>query len=808
MSALVPVAPIACAQRWVLAIPWHAVMRWNASWDRFGLVARPARSADAALALERHFAIVTRLDVERTLASLMASANVKDAAWHLSNAVLVAELALSAYLMDEARAWQAAVDAARALQRHHRGWFSMAEAYLRGLGANRPDSPDPAAREFLIDLHARPDSPWNTLAWNTELPDKLPPPLDHHGDRVVEIGDTEALQAALADSPGARLRLAPGVYRGSFTLRDQVLERAEHAPVGSVVLEAEGGPALVTEGGVLVRGIILRDGEPGQCALSVGGSFVRVEDCRFEGGTCGIDMRPPAPDHLVGTPSAEPLVQLDALAFEGLSDSAVTLVRAACRARDVAIGAVGGSGFSLEATRLHLEDAFIESAERAGIIARGGEVHLRRVRVHDAERWGIALVGGAHAELEDVEAMRGVVGLFAAEGAVVHAARCRFADAATANVELLDIASARFSDCHMTGGDWTGVWLHPGTGAVFRGGQIGGSRQACLMVEGGREVALSGVGIGPSREGGGLFIAGQAEVHADGVFVSGAALAGVELRKSRLVAADLRVRGSVEGVLVRDGARLDAHRLDLAEIRGTGLWLAAGSAAVAGLGLRKAGFGIVVAADAAALVQHLVCAYTPVAVQVEGGRLALAGRVTLGGGAVRVRGGRFAARGLAECALSASDAELHLEAISAQSARAIDVQGRSRVVLVGAQLAPGAMTSSPTCELIIDPTSSPVSVMSPLLVGLVSERYTLWGATATPALLHRVARTVITRLGLDALTLRETSNGVRIDGPLGAIARFAPALEALFDEPGALGVTLASLLSGPRTPNLAPRGLA
>src|SRR5690606_29550855 len=98
--------------------------------------------------------------------------------------------------------------------------------------------------------------------------------------------------------------------------------------------------------------------------------------------------------------------------------------------------------------------------------------------------------------------------------------------------------------------------------------------------------------------------------------------------------------------------------------------------------------------------------------------------------------------------------------------------------------------------------------MAPLLVGLVRERHTLSGATATHAPLPRFARTVITRLGLDALTLRETSNGVRVDGPLGAIARFAPALEALFDEPGALGVTLASLLSGPRTPNLAPRGLA
>jgi hypothetical protein len=66
-------------------------------------------------------------------------------------------------------------------------------------------------------------------------------------------------------------------------------------------------------------------------------------------------------------------------------------------------------------------------------------------------------------------------------------------------------------------------------------------------------------------------------------------------------------------------------------------------------------------------------------------------------------------------------------------------------------------------------------------------------------------------LGIDTLNLRETMSGLRIDGPLTAIARLTPALDRVFEEPGALGVILAGLLSGPRQQMIipgGPRGLA
>jgi len=804
MSAPIPSekSPIALAQRWVMAVPWHAVLRWNAPWDRFGLVPRPGRSAEAVQALDRQWRIVTTQDVERTLASLSASANARDAAWHLSNAVLVAELAHAAFLLDERRAWQAAVDAARALQRHHRGWFSMAEGYLRGLAIHRPESPDPAARDFLIGLHARPDSPWNTLAWNTELPEWIPPPLGREDVAVVDVDSNEALDAALIETPGARIRLAPGVYVGPFALNGEVLERAAHTANGSVVFEVDEGPLITTSGGACLRGLILR-GAADAPAVACDGGFLRIEDCRFEGGSVGLEA--------VGSGEAA-IVQLESLVFEGLSDSAVTLARCITVGRDVAITSVGGAGFALLHTRFCLEDAFIEAADRAGVIAEGGELLLRKVRIHDAERWGVALLGGARAELIDVEVMRSIVGLRAAEGAIIHAERCRLADAATANIELLDIGGARFIDCHVTGGDWAGVWLHPGSGASFRGGQVGGSRQACMMIEGGRDVSLAGVGIGPSHEGGGLFVAAGAEVKADGVFVSGAALAGVELRGSTLVANDLRVRGSVEGMLVRDGSHLEGYRIDLAEIRGTGLWLACGSAAIAGLGVRKVGFGIVVGVDAKVLVQNLVCAHTTVAAQVEGGRLALAGRLTLGGGALRVKGGQLAARGLEGTSLSASDAELYLEAGSATGAGLIDVQGRSRLVLMKVALGEDAIVSTGDSEILRDPPPSPVTAMSPLSISLVPERFAVWGVVADAGLLLRVVAALVARFAMaDKVMLRETPTGVRVDGALPAIARLAPSVGMLFEEAGALGVLLADLIGPPqvevREPG-GPRGLA
>jgi len=804
MSAPIPSdkSPIALAQRWVMAVPWHAVLRWNAPWDRFGLVPRPARSAEAVHALERHWRIVTRQDVECTLASLSASANARDAAWHLSSAVLVAELAYAAFLMDEARAWQAAVDAARALQRHHRGWFSMAEGYLRGLAVHRPELPDPTARDFLIGLHARADSPWNTLAWNTELPEWIPPPLAREDLPVIDVDSDEAFDAALEQSAGARIRLAPGTYLGPFVLDGHVIERAEHAPHGTVVIESDEGPVLAVANGACLRGLILR-GSPDAAAVESDGGFLRIEDCRFEGGSVGL---------AVTGDSERAIVQLDSLVFEGLSDSAISLANTTCIARDIAMTSVGGAGFALEGSRVSLEDAFIEAAERAGVIAVGGEVMLRKVRIHDAELWGIALSGGARAELVDVELMRSNIGLRAADGAVIQAERCRFADAATANVELLDIAGARFIDCHVTGGGWSGVWLHPGNGASFRGGQVGGSRQACMMIEGGRDVSLSGVGIGPSHEGGGLFIAAAADVMAEGVFVSGAALAGVEVRASRLIANDLRVRGSVEGMLLRDGARLEGHRIDLAEIRGTGLWLACGSASVAGLGVRKVGFGLVVAVEGKMLVQNLVCAHTPVVAQIEGGCLALTGRITLGGGAVRVKAGQLAARGLESTCLAIGDAEVYLEGGGAAAPGAIDVQGRSRLVLVKVMLGEDALASNGDCEIVRDPTPASAAALAPLSIELMPERFATWGVVADAPMLLRLITTLVTRFGLgDKVSLHETPSGVRIDGALPAIARLAPSLATLFAEAGALGVLLADLIGPPKSETrepTGPRGLA
>lgn len=794
------------AQRWVLAVPWHAVLRWGAPWDRFGLVARPTRSSDAVLALERHYAVVTTADVERTLVALTASAHARDAAWHLTNAVFVAELAFSAYLLDEARAWQAAVDAARSLQRHHRGWLAMAEAYLRGLATHRPESPDEGARDLLTQLFAAPDSPWNTIDWNTPLPERLPPPRTH-APHVLHVDAPDRLANALACAPdGATIRLGPGVYTGAFQLGSCALVRAEHAPVGSVVLEAiDDEPLCVLAGGqgATLSGLVLR-GAPDAPALAVHGGFLRIEDCRFEGGYQAIEASPES----IGAPSAR-IVQLDNVVCEGQADSAVTLIASTCRARDVAIHEIGGCGFSCEGSRLRLEEAFIESPDRAGVLASGGDIALSKVRIHDAERWGVALVGGATAALSDVEVVRGIVGLRAADGAVVSAERCRLADATTANVELLDIVRARFTDCHITGGQWAGVWLHPGSDTCFKGGQIGGSRLACVMIEGGRGVALHAVGIGPSHEGGGLFATSEAEVRVEQVFVSGAALAGIELRNARLTASDLRVRGSVEGVLVRDGARLEGRRLDLAEIGGTGLWLADGVAVVDGLGLRKVAFGLVVGTQGVALVRDVVAAHTAVVAQVEHGRLALAGQLTLGAGALRLRGGTLAARGLERAPVSGYDAALHLEA---GHLGPLDLQGRSRIVLVamqGDEALSARADGAELVEIVRNPPPPPITAMTPLLVAARPEALAPWGVVPDPDLTTRLALALVARLGLrDKLVVRPSGAAARIDGALPAVARLAPAFEALFVEPGALGILLAELGLGPRPEPRGPIGLA
>lgn len=814
-----PLTPTEAAQRWVLALPWHAVLRWGARWDRFGLLPAPERSHDAAELLQRRWGLTTSADIERTLAALSASAQARDAAWHLTNLVLVAELAVLARLIDPARAWAFSVEAARALQRLHRGWFSMAEGYLRGLGGHRDDVArpldplresrvplfdlvaDPDPRALLTTLHAAPDSPWNTLAWNTPLPEVLPLPGPCDDLEVLDLTPDDDLDYAVSNAaPNARIRLAPGLYPAALVLADVSLERAEHAPAGSVILEfaSDDRPVIaVAPGrGAILRGLTLR-GAPHAAAVALAHGYLRLEECRVEGARVGVEA--------LADPPSRALVQLDGVVFEGQGESAIELAHVALRARDVAVAGVGGCGLSAAHADVQAEDLLVEAPDRAGVLMEGGRLVLRKARIHDAQFWGIQLCQRASAELVDVEILRALIGLHALDGATVTADRCRIAQSATANIELLDIGGAHFRDCHVTGGDFAGVWLHPGHGARFFGGQIGGSRHACLMVEGGRGVVLDGVGLGPSLEGGGLFAHGEAELVAERVFVSGAVTAGVELRGATLAALDLRVRGSAEGVLLRDGAHLEVRRLDLADIPGTGLWLcgsARDSATVEGLGLRKVGFGVVVGAGSAALVRDLVASHTPIVADVVSGRLALAGQTTLSGGILRARHGFLAARNLIRPGLSATGAELHLEGGRLGS---LELHQKNRLVLL---MVEGTPEPHPELELVRDPPPPPITAMSPLLLVGQREAFEAWHVTPSAELVLRLARALSRRLGIgDKLAFREAQTHVRVDGPLPFIARFAPAFEALFEEVGALGLLLAEVALAP-VADATPRALA
>ena len=106
-----------------------------------------------------------------------------------------------------------------------------------------------------------------------------------------------------------------------------------------------------------------------------------------------------------------------------------------------------------------------------------------------------------------------------------------------------------------------------------------------------------------------------------------------------------------------------------------------------------------------------------------------------------------------------------------------------------------AVTSDAEASIVTDQVPPLGTSMSPLLVVLKPEPFEAWGVHADIGRLLAVARHLARRLGyLERLGLRETLQGLRIDGPLPIVARFAPQLSALIASPASLGLALAELL--------------
>lgn len=827
--------PFEKAQRWVMAVAGILGESWVAEWDAFGMKSGQRHLRDAVFALHRDWGIDSRSSAEQRLAEL--SNPDKRPAWDLCRAVAVAGWSYRAGYLTLEVAWGHAVQAARKLQTLYGGWFSMAEAYLAGYDEHFGEDADEiqrGARDRLGGLHASPCSPWNLLPWRTPLPEVLPPPSEPEVPDVFVVGSSAELHKALFDAPANSIvRLKSGRYRGCFQARESglTIEAMEGA---KVTLEPQddsaGAPVVIAaEGALVLRGLTI---VPSNIGLFQQTSFVRVDDCVFEGGAGdGISVVPAQVD---GEPVPSDFVlQVARTRFAKMKDGAVWAACGLLLLEDVSVDLAYGSGLAItEAAELRARRTTLAHIGKSGIrAAKGGRVWLSEVTITAVNQAGVSLVSGDH-ELHEVEVSRARTGLFVDGGASTVVSGSRFRDCAAANVELVDVGAVRILTSALEGGDWAGLWCHPGHGAFLMGVTIGGSKLANVFVDGGRGVALRGVELGPSREGGLAFVAhggelGLMECTGHGARSAALEAAGSTLRLLGVTLAELEAAG----IVAHTEARVEATMVRLEQVRGdTAVWLNGRSfgsfetLVIDGVGsgqgsTRKGGRGLVVGEGSTALVRDLVVRdlggrgaevtdqERALAVLVgERSRCAVSRALAIGGDddAIQViTGGLLAARELSVIGQSGygvlvSAGELRLEHALLRGQGALSLKKGAIATLVETRLERGAVRIEDGCRLERY-TEWPEGGSGPT-VTLEATAFASWGVTPSIAMFARLVALVATRRGLSEVRFRpDPSRALTLvlEGEPGQVAALAVAVEHLMDTPGALGVALAEVVHEP-----------
>ncbi|MCA9594664.1 MAG: right-handed parallel beta-helix repeat-containing protein, partial [Myxococcales bacterium] len=660
---------IARAQRRVLAQPVVRAL-WQGDAGLFGLGPRATgRSRDAALVLRRDWGVFTSADMRRVFRDRFASP-VDNAAWHFGTVAGAAHFAYQAYLCSAEEAWKVAVDAARILQAAYSSWEGYVESYLEARG----ESDDSViVKALLVD----PRSSWQTIDWNTPIPDDLPIPLA--APRAVwSVASSEELHDALFRAyPGDLIRLAKGTYRGAFHPGDKGLTLVGEP---GTILEADTDePAFSTFQGVALEGLELR--ASGTVIVNCG-VFLRLDRCRVVGGDDGLQSYS---DEETGKHDFD--VQLADCAFESTGDRAVVIEDGYALLQGTRIVGCGGHALTARARAVGFCASQVEivSAGGAGARAFGADVKLLNTNIRDSGDIGLLLAKGSTGELSGttISGSRGR-GIVVKDGSELLADGCRFEDSAAANVDLSDPRRAFLAKCEILGGGWGGVHLHPAAGAIFSDCRVLGPKLACVFVEGAAESGapiFTHSELGESREGGGVYVAnGRLDLRS--ARIRDTPLVAVEVSGGSLDASDLRIADCAGGVIAHGGATLRLAGVEMTGLGHTGIDVRASRALVDGVMVRGGVRGIVAGHGSEVIATR--CAFAELrgagpdaedaarafALMVgEESRLTLLGVSIVGDGeddvAQVITGGQLVAEGLSivgagACGIRVADGQLHL----------------------------------------------------------------------------------------------------------------------------------------------------
>lgn len=768
-------SPIHRAQRWVLAVMALFPERRDPDGGFFAIVTRPQGSAHALSALSAD-GLLDADDVRRELVLRMALARASEPVYNLARASLIAARAHTAYLIPLEEAWATALECARLLQQHCRGWFSMAEACLTGLTTHQGEAVGRVAREAFYALHARPDSPWNLVSWKTELPRVLPPP--EVVTERVHVADQHELAAALANAhAGQTIVLAPNRYVGPFHIATGGLTLSG-GPDVFIVPAAEGAPeALLIVSAPTALERIAFKAQPGAVAVAANTPFLAIDECHLEGGLAFSGS----------------FLQVRETTIRG-AEVGLALASGEVALRDVRFvecGVAIEQGPGVRSLRLEGGEALgcgTTLAANAGRAGREGmEAPVLRLRRFVSNSGILDFRDDARVVLSECRLDGGVrVG-----GGELTAERCQLS--ATSQVEF---AIATFRECHFLGASGDNLVLGESQLTTLSGGQLGsaeGDSVANLRVLGG-SVRLDGVSLGPST-GNNLVIVptGTVRVELSDVALSSAAADALVIAGDAKVSTrSLRIRGAGRSGLIAENAQLALVGLDVADVGGAALEASGSHIEVVGFGLRGVKRGLVLGGSTFIARDLVATGVEGPLVELRGGRTAIAASDILLGGDVADGAVLSVARAhVSGLRLRSAEVELERCRLGARSVEA----SASRLSLRRCEIEPDAVAHDESSTVATETTPTLATGISPLLVSFRPEPFSAWGVTGDIGRLLAVARVLAKRLGyLERLGLRETPQGLRVDGPLPVVARFAPQLSALIASPSALGVALAETL--------------
>lgn len=783
--ALAGLSPIERAQRRVLAIMSLMPERRSDDGGFSAVVARPLGTARALRAL-RADGLEDETDLRRAIVLRRAAARTSDAAWNLVRAAVLGARGHTAYWLSLEEAWGEVVASARELQHMHRGWFSMAEACLVGIRNEAGEAAAEAARAVYVELHAREDSPWNLVPWSAEIPAELPTP--RFGLPVVQVRDASELTAALAAAtPGTTVRVTQGEYLGSFTISVPGVTLVADAPgvlfgqkVGEETLEIVTATAPCAVHGVTFK--------PSGGVPFVAHDFARLEECHFIGG--------PRAAVLAARDAAEPpTLQLARCTIRGTREVAIALEGGKLVADDVDLGPMPGTALTSSGGCVRMRDVRIVECDKIDW-GDSPNVHLRKLRLERSG--GMSALRGSRLVLEACEVVEGDA-LVLDGGSEVSAERCRFVRSRGPHVELIGSSKASFRDCDFHDAGASAIVLRPGSKSEIIGGQVVGAGEHGIAIDGAEDVRLERVALGPNVLRDAIHVRSSERIAIRSCTASGMGHSGLDVQASDVSIDGLHIRGVDCGVRAVD-ARLDARRLDISEARVAGVALEGATLSAIGIGLRHCRDGLTLDRSTA-LVRDLVLGHHEAAD--TGTIVVLRGNSRLG---VHLVDGSLTGRvsasllGLSRVvlrpgALVVEDGTLFCDRSALRGAAAVAASGQSRLAIHKSEIEDGSLAWTKDCELVREPTPTWTTAISPLLLVPRSEPYIAWGDRGDVASLARIARAIAKRLGYtEKLGLRETREGLRVDGPLPVIARFASSLYALQAEAGALGAALAETL--------------